>query len=199
MSPFRMVWRDIKARRNIELYLTLAVCLLVLAGDIAGLPLGDTPSEAILATLALLAYSTLVTRRSDEQIERKLDALTSNVSSRLLQKWSVEEFETHLATATEVCFVSVANYNLIAEYAEQLKDLVRRGGRLRCIYVKPTDSLSRMALERAFGKERPEHSHMYMRLTIEKLGEIAECCADGENVQARLIDNLNTSPKSLGR
>lgn len=66
---------DIKKGENIDVYLTVLVCTVVVVLDLIGVVQPSIVTAAILLTLALLSFSTLSTRKSLDKFENAIEHL----------------------------------------------------------------------------------------------------------------------------
>ncbi len=70
---FLDIWSDIRQRKNIELYLTLVIIVVVLMADIFGVDTEFALLEIVLATLAVLLLAIIENRHSNERLETMID------------------------------------------------------------------------------------------------------------------------------
>jgi hypothetical protein len=75
MKIFRGVIEDLKARENLDVYITLAIAFTVVCLDIFNVADQSVMSEAILATLALVSVSLLVNRRETDEVSQTLEKM----------------------------------------------------------------------------------------------------------------------------
>ena len=68
LSFFKRIYQDVLEGQNLEVYLTLLVALVLLILDVFGLVSPNIVAAGTLATLALLAYSTLNNRQQMHQV-----------------------------------------------------------------------------------------------------------------------------------
>ncbi|MCI0558194.1 MAG: hypothetical protein MN733_06840 [Nitrososphaera sp.] len=96
---FKTAWNDIRNRKNLELYLILAITIIVLGADIFGVETESALFEIILAALAILIYGLIDSRQTAERIEKQLDE-TRQSQSNLIK--SMDEIPQLIARATKV-------------------------------------------------------------------------------------------------
>ena len=187
----RKIWSDIKERKNIELYLALAVIMAIFVADIFGISTESQFVEIILAVLALLAYGLLENRRSQERIEFKMDKIAMSQSATgFFKEWDDSLFREEIKTAKSISLLAIANYIFLSRNLEPIKRFLSSGGSLRCILVEPEGHAIAMAADLASGHERqPGNLMTQINLAIEQLRDLTAITGSG-NVQLKLVDFL---------
>jgi hypothetical protein len=190
------VWKDIRQGQNIDVYLTTLVCASLLVLDIFNLVSDPSAlSSGILATLLLVALSTLNSRHTDQRLNQALDKFQRGQgSAEFFGQWDNNAVKPRIKSAQEISVLATSNFEFINENSDQLKALVERGGLLRCILVDPDGNAIKMATDRLYGdKQRPEYLVSQINLSLQKLREIAASAAKPECVQVAVVDYLPAS------
>lgn len=115
-----------------------------------------------------------------------------SLASLRLSKWDVNSFRERLSTATDICMISVSNYNLMSDLSKEWHEFLKRGGQLRCIYVKPQGVALEMAASRSTGVEKDiKHLKKQYSMTIEAARDIARSASQKNRVEVKAIDYLH--------
>jgi len=188
------VWNEILEGKNLDVYLTIAVCAILVVLDIFDLASASTISAGILATLIVLALDILSRRHSDESIKKAFEefaAFRGRISAaNFFYVWDVNFLKQELASATEVDMLALGNYNLISQHSEEIHNVLLKGGRLRFIYIKPVGDALRMRAEGEIGiAHDPKHLFMQAVMSLQKAQEFAQSSHTIDSVQVRVIDN----------
>jgi hypothetical protein len=190
------VWNDIRQGQNIDVYLTILVCATLVVLDIFGIV--NDPSDlasGILATLLLVALSTLNTRHVDRRMDQALERFQhSGGSAEFFGQWDMNVVKSYLKGAQEIDLLATSGFEFVNGNADQLKVFVGRGGLLRCILMDPDGEVIRVATDRLYGnRQKPEYLVSQINLCIQKLREIAASAARPECVQIAVADYLPES------
>jgi hypothetical protein len=77
MRTFQTIWQDIRAGKNLDIYVAIAMAVAVAILGVVGTASLTLIISAVLATLALVANGLLANRREDEGIRNALLAINS--------------------------------------------------------------------------------------------------------------------------
>lgn len=190
------VWKDIRQGQNVDVYLTILVCASLLFLDIFNKVSDPSAlSSGILATLLLVALSTLNSRHTDQRLNLALDKFRrAQGSAEFFRQWDSNTVKPLLKSAQEISLLATSNFEFINEHSDQLKNLVGRGGLLRCILLDPDGNAVKMATQRLYGdKQKPEYLVSQINLSLQKLREIAASAANSECVQVAVVNYLPAS------
>lgn len=195
MKPFHYLIQDFREKRNIDIYITLLLAILVSILGTFQVIDQTVISSSVLATLALVAYNLLISRYKNEEIQQ---VLQTTISSHF-NKWDEDVFLTALHTAQEISGFYVTNYPFLNAHSELFKAFLARGGKLRFIYVKRDSSAFSMAILRGYGAEAkdPRHLRNRLSLSLDKLKEISLSASDTSQVQVKFIDFLPSATITL--
>lgn len=102
--------------------------------------------------------------------------------------WNVEEFKKRLIDATELCMVTVSNQDLLFLLLEDLKSFVKRGGKIRCLYMKPEGHLLEMVAARSIDVDQDINAlQMQYDMSLKAMHYIAESALIKDSVQVKNI------------
>jgi hypothetical protein len=180
----RAIAEDLRRGANVDLYATIAVCLVVGVMSAFGVAKVEWVLAAILAALLIQAANFI-----SEQ--RKLDAVVTSVtvaSNPKLVGMNDTDFAVYIRRALKISMACVANFRFLASNAVDFADFVRRGGALRLVMLDPTSKQSvEMAAARSIGSSTsPEYTMAQIQLTIGKFKELASHKVSGGQVQLKL-------------
>jgi len=173
---FKNIWSDIKQRKNLELYITLLVLIGVFLADIFGVETEAILIELVLAVLAMLLYTIVDLRRTNESVTEKLgQIITRPIAQNFFKRWDDEPFRQRFKSARkEMCMCAVANHTFVALNLDEISEFLTRGGRIRCVLVDPKTSAINSAAERSGGYDKdPKMLAAQIDLSLKSLGELA--------------------------
>jgi len=164
------VFQDIREGQNLEIYLTLAVALALLILDVFGIVSAEAVAAGTLATLALLAFSTLTHRDQMARLTQVAEQAISGQPSADTFFWrrkliSESDFE-------EASFIGVAGITLsktIAEYQHVFKTRPVSGAHIRVVTIDPGGDTPRQAVLRSEGVIEDDFFTHLLRPNIDRL------------------------------
>ena len=196
MNSFKNIVKDIRTRQNLDIYITTILAIIIAILGIFGVANLAVISSVILATLSLVSISLLTNRHENEKTQDLLlkiendrkTALTSSVFS----EWNENAFLTALLSAHEVSGIYVTNYDLLNAHTDEFVSFIKRGGKLRIIFVKPNSAAFKMASQRGFGAAAHlDHLRGRLNLSLDKLKEIADSAPIfSQNIEVKFVDFL---------
>lgn len=101
---FLTTWNEIKIGKNLDVYLTLLVAIVILFIDIFGQPEASAISEATLLVLSIFAYNMISNRRQSDKIEallNRIDAPQDSIGNFLKQQYDHSDLEKRLRVSNE--------------------------------------------------------------------------------------------------
>jgi len=181
---------DIKRGSNLDLYLTMIVCLAVAVMSALGIAKIEWVLAAVLAALLIQSANFL-----SEQ--RKLDTVISNIALANAPKLIMmndTDFAVHIKRASQINMICVANFRFLAANAVHFNDFVMRGGRLREILLDPSNQASvRQSAERSVGSSiSPEFTSSQIRLTIDKFKELESHQSSVDQTELRITSYVTS-------
>jgi hypothetical protein len=194
----RLMWHDIKQRKNLELYFVLAVALVVFLADIFGVETISILVEIILAALTVLIYGMIEDRRTNERIEEKLEILSqTNHHNGFFSEWDSVKFHNVIESADEIWSLETVNYEFLHHYSETLKAFIKRGGKLRFILVDPESYSLKLSADNFPEQGDVESFKFRFRLSMGQLKILLDIAPSAENIQIKVIDHVPASITTL--
>jgi hypothetical protein len=138
------VRHDFRQGENIDLYITVAVALVLVMLNLIGIGQSMT-SSLTLAVLALLAISSLVSRRKLDDTVEKIDR-DRNV---LLAHFPASR-EIDVEGAKELWLIGLTLSKTIESYYAKLGEKLKQGDRIRVLIVSPDSHYSELIAKRKF-------------------------------------------------
>jgi hypothetical protein len=148
-KSLRSIWDDIRQGHNVEVYLTVLICLVVLILNLLGVVDMKIVTSAILAVLSLEAFSLLTNRHSEQALQQTLAETTRRLAGpRLAEVFvpyseRVTELSSHLLQADEVWILSRTCRRLWTDYEEELRTIAARNG-LKLLLLDPNNGALKM-------------------------------------------------------
>lgn len=180
----KRVWTDLKQGENIDLYLTLAIALLLAGLNLFGI--GQSMLGSItLAVLALLAFSSLVNRRKLEETVEKL----GRDQHVLLERFPPER-EEHIKAAKELWLIGLTLNKTISTYYPILLENLKQGDRVRVLIVNPKSKYVDIIAKRKFSRDTADDVQNTQHLTLRKLDSLLQTLtpATQQNLEVRLTE-----------
>ena len=157
-AAFKYFINDIKHGENVDIYITLFLSLiLAILGIVGALPTAIL-SAGILATLSVLAYSTLATRRTLSDFSHNLSSLFPAEDNPLKSRSSYGSFKDFIDTANTVWLFGPSLVNVLPPNNKLLFEKVRNGGEMRILLFNP-ESI-RLSIIAQQVKARPDRLKM---------------------------------------
>jgi len=186
----KAIGADLKRGTNVDLYLTIAVCLVLAVMSVFGVAKVEWVLAAILAAL-LIQTANFISE------QRKLDALLVAVTAANAPKlvtMNDTDYAVHIKRASKISMVCVANFRFLAVNAEHFADFVRRGGHLKEVMLDPTNKASvALSAARSVGSSTSaDNTAAQIQLTIDKFKEFAYYKVSDGQVQLKLTPYLTS-------
>ena len=111
MKFLHRVWQDIKSGHNLDIYITVAIAMVVAILGVLGVADDKIVFSAVLATLALVSSSLLVNRRENEEIRSALSNVTTtqSVADRFFTfGYDLEQFMQQIPRSQKIYFWGTA-------------------------------------------------------------------------------------------
>jgi len=180
--------QDLREGRNLEIYLTLVVALTALILDVFGIVSSEAVAAGILATLVLLAFSTLTHR---EQMQDLMEVAEQAISGRPAADdffWkqkllSERDFE-------EAGFIGLAGITLnrtVADYYQVIKNRLLSGAHIRVITIDPMSEAPQQAIRRSEDIIGDTFFTDLLRPTIDRLCSLADSASSLSTLELGLL------------
>ncbi|NJP97180.1 hypothetical protein HCN51_48490 [Nonomuraea sp. FMUSA5-5] len=193
MRPWARLRADLGAGKNLEIYLTAAIALVV--GVLGVFDIVDTKvvGAATLATLALVAVNALGPRHQVAELEKRVAEL-----GRLMQGMPGEDFLTfdsdtrrfdeRVAHARDLRFAGVTLNRTVRSYLNDLRKALERGASVKVLVIDPTGSVPEEAARRSTIPDQPEVFEHRARGTLYLLRDLPS----RERLEVRLLPFVPT-------
>jgi hypothetical protein len=144
MKQLDLIVEDIRSGENVDIYLTILLCILVLVLDLFNLVQLEIVATAILLTLSLLSFGTLVTRRSLGNLNHAIQRMNEGEQAKIQLKTrnSYRPLEETIGQAQHVCFVGASLVNVFSQYARYIytEKLKKQGAKIQVLVLDPNCS-----------------------------------------------------------
>ena len=156
-----------------------------------------TVGSVIVVSVAVLVVFFITIQQNKVQKDEALD-IEKPSAKNFFQLWNPALFEEKLVNAKEVCMIATANENLIASINETLKEVIRRGGKIKCIYAKPESNAVAMSANQGYGPDRKiDTINIQIKSSLKTMQDIASVSTNNDSVQVKCIDHLFSSVISM--
>lgn len=184
MRIFRRVWKDIQQGENIDLYVTVALAIILAILNLVGLAPSVLLNSITLAVLALITIAILGNRHRLEVIIER----TSLATDRIPLEEFPPEFVLELENAKEVWLTGIHQSAVITAYYSLFERKLKRGDKLRVLVVDPNGAACKMAAMRFPGRVSENQERIRILSTLESLCELKKIAPS--NLEIRTIDYL---------
>ncbi len=152
MRWLRRIGRDLSQGRNLEVYLTVVIALVLGLLGAFSVVRAEVVVAVILATLGLLALSTIISRDQLGALQTQVAGLSALVEQKVLGRARADDFflaekpdyETRFQSAHTISIVSCTLSRTVREYLGVFEARLREGAQLRFAVMDPT---ARMMVE----------------------------------------------------
>ena len=193
MNLFREIWKDIKKRQNLDLYLTLVIALTVSILGITGVS-QEILFSAILAVLALLSFNLLQNRREDEELMTVLERLDigNNLSDRFFQAtFNPYSLRESVMVAREAIFWGVSLSITVPVLDHAIEEGLRQGLTVKFLVVRPDSSAIKMAAFRNWYRRNDHEVNSMSNEILFRLSKIETLSASWPgSLEVRTVDYL---------
>lgn len=161
---------DIRRGENIDIYIIFILAAIVaVLGVIGTIPLAIL-SAGILATLGVLAYSTLATRRLLSELSRAIASQYSQASTPLKDRSAYGSFRDSLDGVSTIWLCGPSLVVMLATYKDYFRAKMRHGGEMRVLIFNPS-SKNLPILAENLGV-RPSKIEAEIKTTIENCSDL---------------------------
>jgi Domain of unknown function (DUF5919) len=185
MSALSRLAMDLKLRRNLDIYLTISVALITSGLSFFGLVKGDEVTAVILATLAILSFTTLATREAVDE------SRPGRAGPAFLTDFPVELRERR-EQSLDLYLIGVDLARTIDTSYAALESSLRAGARLRILLVSPLASDA--AIDSRTSAVRRELTDMRSQISQ----SLRECCRLRERTNGNLEIRITHSTLKFG-
>jgi hypothetical protein len=192
--PARPWWRTLLGH-NLEIYLTVAVSLALGLLGIFSVVETRIVAAATLATLALLAFTNLISRSQIDELRETVGRLTSAVSEVVNDEAPAGRFlaikapsiQEEVRAASDIRLVGVTLGRTVRDLAGVLERRLRAGAVVRVVIIDPDSSAPLDAVARTLGVTSADLYRPRIASTIEILDHLASGAQGSGRVEIRLL------------
>lgn len=174
-------WFRVKSGRDIDIYVLILVCVVMIALDLIGLDVSRWANAILLAALAAFALALLRIRGSLARID------VSGIGEQRFLLDYPDSYKVDVRLAAEIRFVGVTLVGTLRKDIELLKQKVADGRVVTFIIIDPESFGMQCAAQRITSSER-SLQHTSGALTQETLGYLRELAEVGK-IEARFTDS----------
>ena len=166
MNPLRRLRADIAKGRNLEVYLTVFVALVVAVLGVFSIVRTEVVAAATLATLALIALTALGPKRQVSRLELEIAELNRLLAAKLAGDaflTSVKQgLDEQISRADDIRFVGVTLSRTIRSHVESLSVALARGASVRVLIIDLKGTVPEEAARRS---TIPNHAEVFEHRT----------------------------------
>ncbi len=188
MKFFERIWKDLRNGENIDVYLTLAISIVVAIASVFGIA-QNALTPLTLAVLALLSYAILGSRRKvNELIEKTLLSPTTTAESFLLTK--KPNLEERLRTAKSIAINGITLSRTSDSYFSIFRNCFQQGGKVRLLIVNPNNPALEIASKRFFKHQDVNKVKREIEHALDNFETLFEQCKNKENYAIGLFSAM---------
>ena len=177
MRRLRKLVQDLTQGRNLEVYLTLVVALVLLLLDVLGIVSDEAIAAGILATLALLALSVFNNRESVDASRAEIVELKQILERQIRGRASVHEFfiagrldlAAELESADTIYLAGVTLNRTVRDYLGIIDRRLQVGAEIQILIIDPESDAPKQALLRDYKQTSDEFIRNRIASTTEML------------------------------
>lgn len=177
MRWLRKLGADLSEGRNLEVYLTILVALVLFVLDVLGVVQPEAIAAGTLATLALLAYSTINNREQVDLARDETQKLTQLLEDRVLGSVRAEDFFTNsrpnhngeLSSAHTIKMVGVTLSRTVRDYLGCFQQRLSEGATIQLITIDPESEATKQAALRSYQVAEPSFYPDRLKPTMDLL------------------------------
>ncbi|MGW3344797.1 hypothetical protein ACWDA3_15900 [Nonomuraea rubra] len=176
MRPLARLRADLATGKNLEIYLTAAIALVVGVLGVFDLVDAKVVGAATLATLALVAVNALGPRHQVADLEKRVAEL-----SRLLEagmpggdflSGDTKEFDARISRSLDLRFAGVTLNRTMRSYVNDLHKALERGASVKVLLIDPAGPVPEEAARRSTIPDQPDVFEHRVRSTLYLLRDL---------------------------
>lgn len=191
MRILRTIWQDILAGRNLDVYITIVIAVMVAILGTIGIADQTVVSSAVLATLALVSASMLANRRESEDIRNIL--LRIDYAERLAERFFKRKhdrsiIQKRVGNSRKAFFWGLTLTITIPFLKDEIERGLQAGLEARFLIMKPSSDAVRMAAFRTRDADIDRLNHT-LRTNLMHLADLVKRKPPGK-LTVRVADYL---------
>lgn len=181
MSWLRKVGKDLSEGRNLEIYLTILISIVISVLSVLNIVNIEMVVTITLATLSLLALSTINNREQISSFQKQVEILSILVQEKVLENIRASSFflgeqhryEDKLKKAKKIDIAGATLTRTVTNYLGIFEQRLKEGASIRLIIIDPqSDAVSQAAL-RSYGVQGDDFFRDRIKPTIDLLNILA--------------------------
>jgi len=181
MSWLRKVGKDLSEGRNLEIYLTILISIVISILSVLNVVSIGVVATITLATLALLALSTINNREQISSFQKHVETLSILVQEKVLENIRASSFfladqprfEDKLAKANKIDIAGATLTRTVTNYLGIFEQRLKEGAFIRVIIIDPQSNAVSQAALRSYGVQGEDFFRDRIKPTIDLLNILA--------------------------
>jgi hypothetical protein len=190
MRPLQRLRADFSSGKNLEIYLTAAIALVVGVLGVFSIVKPEIVGAATLATLALVAVNALGPRHQVADLESRVADLNRLVEAKLAGDGFLsderKDLKQRVVRAADIRFAGVTLSRTMRAYVDDLQKSLERGASVQILVIDPTGSVPEEAARRSTIPDQPDVFEHRVRSTLYVLRDLHP----KERLEVRLLPFL---------
>lgn len=187
-TPLKHFLRDIRYGENIDIYITLALSLILAVLGVVGTIQVAILTAGILATLGVLAYSVLATRRILGELSQALASFYPAEIVPLKDRSAFGAFRDELQKVSTVWLQGPSLVGMLAANKDLFREILRKGGEIHVLTLNP--SSSRLSILAEHLGARPSKLKSEINTTIENCTELVQSGLGAGKFEVRQMEMM---------
>lgn len=164
-AALKHLMNDIKQGENIDIYITLFLSVALAIFGVFGVFQATILSAGILATLSILTYTTLTTRRTLNDVSQTITSLQSVADIGLKDRETLDPFKKRITGVNTVWLLGPSLVNVLSPNDYLFKEKIRNGGEIQVLIFNP-ESLHLPIIAEQVGR-RPDSVKMDIKKSLD--------------------------------
>lgn len=181
---------DVKLGNNLDVYLTVPIAIMIAILGAFSIADQEIISSAILATLAILATSSIQDRNERAIIKDTLKRDEYCYADKFFQEHNIYQFKELIETSQSALFWGIHFRKTISIWRYALQQSLSNGSHLKFLLVKPESSAVDMSLLRHSPNSTKDDVNGYIRRVLRDLAYVGFSSNAVDRIQVRVIDFL---------
>jgi hypothetical protein len=191
MKLLQNAWHDIKSGQNIDAYITILVAIVIAIFGITGSAKVEIVLSAILAVLALVAASLLVSRQESKKLQNavsRIENLDHLADKFLGNEYDRTDLKRLIRTSRKVFFWGINFTRTIPLMKDDIEYGLSNGTEIKFLLLKPSSEAINMAAFRSKDADADELNST-LETNLYRLSSLAEKSYPG-HLEIRCVDYL---------
>jgi len=181
MHWLRKIGKDLSEGRNLEVYLTIFVSLAISVLGALNVVQAEVVATVTLATLALLALSTINNREQIAAFQKQVETLSALVEENVLGKIRAESFflaeepryEDKFQRAKNIYIAGTTLTRTVTNYLGVFEQRLKEGASIRIVIIDPNGDAAKQAAVRSYGVKDDDFYRNRIKPTLDLLNILA--------------------------